>query len=647
MTLKRSSRNHRLAGALTALGLALLLLGARQTESFSNEVELPVYDFLTRQTWPWQVGHPDIVLVTIQDDRIWPLSDALLARSLDTIMRGRPAVLGVDMIREDYRSSSDLDITELRRSFLVHPNIVMTYALPGDPDGEELPPPPFVRELPPETRRLRAGFASFPIDGHADNKVRRGYVASDGGTHFSLASLCAFYYAAGREGRKPGELVAKLEGIGSLTPNAGGYALQGKALFGIGDQFLLKLGPNLDEVFPVHSLTSILGMDESSLASHFEGKIVLFGTHAPNTAKDEIEVVGNPALRGVKLHALSTAQILRELLDDEAPVRTTKEWQEVLLLFLAALLPPGLLLWLLPGSSRGVLLSLSLLTIVGVPLLLLTAGAFALRSGTWVPVGTPALAAFLCSGAGLLCILRYQRHEVLTTASVMEKASGHQRASEIWQHREHILEGKALPNLNFEGTILFSDLADSTLACRRLEAAEGNGAYVRWHEAYMNEMVRLVHLHGASVDAFIGDGLMICFGSPQDKDLQHARPAVECALAMRDAVRILNRNLSPDDPRYRLRIGIYTGPVNRSQRGSMEQFDYALSGISVNLAKRLEEFEAERFRNSSEDVRILFSKRTHSLLPPNLAGKPVSPEPVMIDKHTQPVMVWTLEEKSP
>lgn len=66
------SHRHRLIATtlLVVVAISLIVLAARRTAAFSDTLELPVYDRLTRLTWPWQTGHPGVVLVTIRDDRV-------------------------------------------------------------------------------------------------------------------------------------------------------------------------------------------------------------------------------------------------------------------------------------------------------------------------------------------------------------------------------------------------------------------------------------------------------------------------------------------------------------------------------------------------------------------------------------------------
>jgi CHASE2 domain-containing sensor protein/class 3 adenylate cyclase len=635
-------------GALAmALMVALALIVVRRTPAFSHGVELPLYDQFTQLTWPWKTGHPDVVLVTIRDKTRWPLTDRQLTEAIKRIELGEPVVIGIDLIRDDYRGGSDADSEELRRIVLSseYENIVMAFGLGGS-GGPEHEPPPFLREADLDENFLlfHAGLASFPLDGATNQKVRRGYIAIDEGARFSLAALCASHYLGRHSPDIP--LAGELQRIGSLSQDAGGYARpRDRSNEDAGNLFLLKFGPALDAYYddvsrdiPLESLTS---KTAGELRELFQGKVVLLGTHDASTAKDEIPVIGHPGLRGVRLLALATAQIIREIKDQEPPIRTSPQWLEDLLVVVFALISTMLLLL---RSSRSAWISAA--CVIAGPALALALGAICLRAGCWVPVGAPAGAALFAGLGTLLLVFRFQRREIDAAYQLFERKFGPERARLMWKHRETILAGGTIPSASFEGTILFSDLAGSTPASRELEAIGGAEAFSDWNGAYIDRMTSIIIEHGAFVVAFLGDGLMVPFGYPPRDDDDHPIAAVRCSLAMHTAIDELNRELPANHPRYRVRIGIYTGPIQGSQRGAGRQFDYSLSGAAVNLAKRLEEFDKAGFMASTETTRILVSQRTRDLLDPDIAVEPVSDSPVTIDPHTPPETIWKIRKPS-
>jgi len=99
---------------------------------------------------------------------------------------------------------------------------------------------------------------------------------------------------------------------------------------------------------------------------------------------------------------------------------------------------------------------------------------------------------------------------------------------------------------------------------------------------YFARMKSIAEAHGGTVEKFIGDAVMVVFGVPLAHDDDPER-AVRAALAMRDALTDLNRELAIA---IALRIGVNTGEV--ATGGVDEDRQFLVTGDAVNVVARLE-----------------------------------------------------------
>jgi class 3 adenylate cyclase/PAS domain-containing protein len=154
-------------------------------------------------------------------------------------------------------------------------------------------------------------------------------------------------------------------------------------------------------------------------------------------------------------------------------------------------------------------------------------------------------------------------------------------------------------------TVFFSDIAGFTETTDQLEAEELTDVL----NQYLTEMSTVALAHGATIDKYIGDAMLLFFGDPETRGAQEdAKACVMMATAMQRRMRELEqewRARGLERP-FRMRIGISTGFATVGNFGSRDRMDYTIYGNQVNLAARLQ--------SAAEPGGILLSYETNALV---------------------------------
>jgi class 3 adenylate cyclase len=154
-------------------------------------------------------------------------------------------------------------------------------------------------------------------------------------------------------------------------------------------------------------------------------------------------------------------------------------------------------------------------------------------------------------------------------------------------------------------TIFFSDIAGFTETTDQLEAEELTEVL----NQYLTEMSKIALAHGATIDKFIGDAMLLFFGDPETRGMQQdANECVMMAIAMQRRMRELEQEWRARgfERPFRMRIGISTGFATVGNFGSRDRMDYTIYGNQVNLAARLQ--------SAAEPGGILLSYETNALV---------------------------------
>ncbi len=165
-------------------------------------------------------------------------------------------------------------------------------------------------------------------------------------------------------------------------------------------------------------------------------------------------------------------------------------------------------------------------------------------------------------------------------------------------------------------TIFFSDVVNFTQTTDKLESEDLTNLLNR----YLTEMSNIALEHGATIDKYIGDAIMVFFGDPETRGVKEdARACVRMAIAMLRRLRELREEwveLGAEQP-FHLRIGINTGYCTVGNFGGEDRMDYTIIGSAVNLTARLQ--------SGSEIDGILIGHETYSLVKDEVAAEEQTP----------------------
>jgi class 3 adenylate cyclase len=165
-------------------------------------------------------------------------------------------------------------------------------------------------------------------------------------------------------------------------------------------------------------------------------------------------------------------------------------------------------------------------------------------------------------------------------------------------------------------TIFFSDIKDFTAISERLQPEDLTALL----NEYFTEMSTIALRHGATVDKFIGDALLVFFGDPETKGVaEDARACLRMAVEMQRRLEQLDtiwRQRGIEQP-FRARMGINTGFCNVGNFGSDDRMDYTIIGAEANLAARLQSI--------AKPGGICLSYETYALVRDLVRASPLAP----------------------
>lgn len=335
--------------------------------------------------------------------------------------------------------------------------------------------------------------------------------------------------------------------------------------------------PNTFKQISLHRLLEAKWPDQV-LIDELKGKVVLIGTTAPGFNDDHFtpystRFIGGRGqlMAGVELHA----NVVEALLTGTR-LQTIGESARLMLLFAATLAAvyafSALPAWL--GATTWLLSSA----------LIALASYLAFRNGAVVPVAFYILACALTLLGTLGWRLTGEERERAHLRQMFGRYVSDQVVESLLNSGQRLELGGQSQGI----TVLFSDIRNFTTISEMLNARE----VVEMLNTYFERACAVLLAEGGSIDKFIGDAIMVEFGSPMPAP-DHAQRGLRAAIALRQVgdefahwmkKRFPDRNL----PDFALGIGVHTGEAVIGNIGSRTRMEFTAIGDTVNLASRLE-----------------------------------------------------------
>lgn len=326
--------------------------------------------------------------------------------------------------------------------------------------------------------------------------------------------------------------------------------------------------------FPYISATDVL--HDVVTKQQLSGKIVLVGTTAPGL-KDLRSTPVQADYPGVEAHANVIASILDTRPGHEGGGRFYQRPSWALGADVVLLLTAGLILvFLMPRLS---VLYAAVVT-VAAALLLLGLNMWIWFNGVVLALAIPLMFIFLLFTLTVSYGYLFESRNRRALVGVFGQYVPPALVDEMSLGKDDFgLEGESR-----EMTVLFSDIRGFTTVAERLTPQELKSLLNR----FFTPMTHVIHSHRGTIDKYVGDLIMAFWGAPLHDD-QHARHALDAAMAMLEAETALQREFAQMNlPPISIGIGLNSGTMNVGNMGSEFRVAYTVIGDAVNLASRIE-----------------------------------------------------------
>ncbi|HEX9756398.1 MAG TPA: adenylate/guanylate cyclase domain-containing protein [Nitrospiria bacterium] len=588
------------------------------------------FRFLLRNARNPGKPNPDLLIIAIDEKSLkevgrWPWSRGLMAQLLEKLAKGKPRVIGADILFIEPEVSESIEVIRtLKQDLSIQPSsnsgilkslqkleetadkdtllaqVIGTVGIVILPTGMEVHTEYMLDKTikPPDApvslvnssfglvKKLSAEKVFYPIEAQVVSPPLPALTRR-------AQALGHVYYQPDRDGVLRWEYLV-LKYRDDFYPS---FALQiARAALGLKrEEMKLWLGEAVemgnikiptDErgrmlvnyigregTFPLISATDVL---HDRIPSDFFGdKIILIGTTAVGTYDLKVSPL-SANMPGVEKNATVVNNILNHQF-----LQRTQTMKFLDAFFILAF--GAILFFSLPrlGALRGVALAGVLL----IGYLFLAQYLFE-KKGLWINLLYPS--STIVFSYTFLTVLRFMTEEkhAQEIRRIFSNYVSPKMVAELVKDPDKAKLGGERKKL----TVLFSDVRGFTAFSEKHQPEE----VVATLNEYMNAMTEVIFRWDGTLDKFIGDAIMVFWGAPLDQH-NHAELAIRCALHMQKRLGELHQKWEAEGKdSLDAGIGIHTGEMVVGNMGAEgRKMDYTVIGDNVNLGARVESLTKE------------------------------------------------------
>jgi adenylate cyclase len=539
---------------------------------------------------------------------ITPFPRAPLAGLIDALSSAGARTIGVDVfLAEEFPGLNEIDGGNdlLRDAIERAGNVILVAPVEQSDEG------PVVQEPLPFFAEVAAGIGSAELPSAFDNFRDGAFAVRNGNELYPSFALSLYAHARG----------VSVDSLLDAGQETGGVHLPGlpSGIGAIPEGWLDGTDDSGSSVIPFRiryqgppsstsaddppgtfqaTASSAIEMLATFSPEMFQDKIVLMGTGFHPEDKFRTPFFGHRAapeadgsagaryewMFGVEIHANALQNFI-----DENYVRPIGASAKLLWLVLLAMFAGGVVFRQGAGWGAGA----SVLATVGIGALAFWSWAgyvylpgvrlFPLgTSGTWTPIGTPALSTLFAYVGSVAYVAIVEGKEKRFIKGAFGKYLSPDVVAEISEDPSALTLGGEKRPLS----LLFSDLSGFTNISEHMDAQD----LIALLNEYLNDMTQVVFDEHGYLDKYIGDAIMAFWNAPKDV-ADHPDRAMRTAIIMQRRMNDLNERWARADGDHealKVRIGVHTGEVVVGNVGGEDRFDYSAIGDAVNLAARLE-----------------------------------------------------------